>query len=205
MTKRITDLLLVVATAPLWIPLLLVIGFAVLIFLGRPILFRQTRAGRGGKPFRIIKFRTMRNLRDPNGELQEDSRRLIPFGQWLRSTSLDELPELLLILVGHMSLVGPRPLLMEYNSRYSAEQAVRLTVPPGLTGWAQINGRNTSSWEERFTQDAWYVNNRSWWLDLQILAQTVWLVFKRDGINAPGHATMPEFKPTLSDGHRPKS
>ncbi len=205
MTKRITDLFLVVATAPLWIPLILAIGFAVLIFLGRPILFRQTRAGRGGKPFRIIKFRTMRDSRDANGELQEDSRRLTPFGQWLRSTSLDELPELLLILAGHMSLVGPRPLLMEYNLRYSAEQAVRLTIPPGLTGWAQINGRNTSSWEERFAQDVWYVKNRSWWLDLRILAQTVSLVFKRDGINAPGHTTMPEFKPTLSDGHRPKS
>ncbi len=205
MLKRVIDLVLLVLTVPLWFPLLVITAIAVRIFLGSPVFFHQIRAGQDGRPFCLIKFRTMRDLRGPDGTLLEDSLRLTPFGIWLRSTSLDELPELLLVLLGKMSLVGPRPLLLEYNARYSAEQSLRLQALPGLTGWAQINGRNTTTWNDRFALDAWYVKNRSWWLDLKIIARTVSLVLRREGVNAPGHATMKEFKPELTAGHPPKS
>lgn len=161
--------------------------------LGSPVFFTQIRPGLCGKPFRMIKFRTMNDARDSNGQLLPDSERLTLLGSFLRSSSLDELPELLNVLKGEMSLVGPRPLLMEYLPLYSQEQARRHEVRPGVTGWAQINGRNAISWEEKFVLDVWYVNNRSLWLDIKILFLTVKKVLVRDGINAEGEATMPKF------------
>ncbi|MFN4034209.1 MAG: sugar transferase [Fimbriimonadales bacterium] len=182
--------LLLIAFAPL------LIGLALLVWrqLGRPILFRHVRPGLLGKPFVIYKFRTMTNARDAQGNLLPDSERLTPFGKWLRATSLDELPELLNVLKGEMSLVGPRPLLMEYLERYTPEQARRHEVKPGITGWAQIHGRNALSWDEKFKLDVWYVDNWSLWLDIKILWRTLWIVLKREGISAEGHATMPEFR-----------
>ncbi|MFN7015818.1 MAG: sugar transferase [Fimbriimonadales bacterium] len=182
--------LLLIALAPL------LIGLALLVWrqLGRPILFRQARPGLHGKPFVMYKFRTMTEARDAHGNPLPDSERLTPFGRWLRATSLDELPELLNVLKGEMSLVGPRPLLMEYLERYTPEQARRHEVKPGITGWAQIHGRNALSWEEKFQLDVWYVDNWSLWLDVKILWRTVWIVLKREGISAEGHATMPEFR-----------
>ena len=161
---------------------------------GKPVLFRQVRPGLSGKPFTMIKFRTMTDDRDPDGKLLPDSQRLSNFGRFLRATSLDELPELWNVLKGDMSLVGPRPLLMEYLPLYSPEQARRHEVRPGITGWAQVNGRNAISWEEKFALDVWYVDNKTLWLDLKILWLTVIKVFKRDGIAAQGEATMPKFK-----------
>lgn len=160
----------------------------------RPILFHQLRAGLYGRPFWLYKFRTMTDARDSNGRLLPDEQRLTRFGRWLRSTSLDELPELWNVLKGDMSLVGPRPLLVEYLDRYSPEQARRHEMKPGLTGWAQVNGRNALSWEEKFRLDVWYVDNWSIWLDFKILWLTLVKVLTRDGISAHGHATMPEFK-----------
>lgn len=170
-----------------------IIAFLVLIKLGSPVLFRQIRPGLHGKPFVLYKFRTMTDARDEDGNLLPDELRLTPFGKFLRSTSLDELPELFNVLKGDMSLVGPRPLLMQYLDRYTPEQARRHEVKPGITGWAQINGRNALSWEEKFELDVWYVDNWSIWLDLKILLLTVLKVIKREGIHADGHATMPEF------------
>ena len=161
--------------------------------LGSPVLFRQTRPGLHGKPFQMIKFRTMRDAIGPDCQPLPDSERMTPFGSFLRSASLDELPELWNVLKGDMSLVGPRPLLMEYLPLYSPEQARRHEVRPGVTGWAQVNGRNALSWEEKFRMDVWYVDNRSFWLDLKILALTVKKVFVREGISAAGEATMPRF------------
>jgi lipopolysaccharide/colanic/teichoic acid biosynthesis glycosyltransferase len=161
--------------------------------MGRPVLFRQARPGLHGKPFVMYKFRTMRDLRDAEGNLLPDEARLTPFGRWLRTTSLDELPELVNVLRGEMSLVGPRPLLMEYLERYTPEQARRHEVKPGITGWAQIHGRNNLSWEERLRLDVWYVDHWSLWLDLKILWRTLWMVLRREGISAQGHATMPRF------------
>ena len=166
---------------------------------GRPVHFIKTLQKRPGfreKIFELIKFRTMTDVRDETGRLMADDRRLTPFGRWLRSTSLDELPELINILKGEMSLVGPRPLLVQYLPRYSAEQKRRHEVKPGLTGWVQVNGRNALSWEEKFKLDVWYVDNRTFWLDLKILALTVWQVLARRGISAEGHATMPPFEGT---------
>lgn len=161
--------------------------------LGRPALFRQLRPGLWGKPFEIIKFRTMTDARAPDGQLLPDAERLTAFGRFLRASSLDELPGLWSVLKGDMSLVGPRPLLMDYLPLYSAEQSRRHEVRPGITGWAQINGRNALSWDEKFKLDVWYVDNRSLWLDIKILWLTVRKVLVRDGINAAGEATMPRF------------
>jgi lipopolysaccharide/colanic/teichoic acid biosynthesis glycosyltransferase len=191
--KRLFDLVAVVLTAPVWVGACAVLAVLVALKLGRPVLFRQTRPGLLGKPFILLKFRTMTDQRDAGGKLLPDEKRLLPFGAWLRATSLDELPELINVLKGEMSLVGPRPLLMQYLSRYSPRQARRHEVRPGLTGWAQVNGRNAVSWEEKFEMDVWYVENRTFWLDVRILAMTVAAVFDRRGINAPGSATAPEF------------
>lgn len=193
--KRIFDLVAVVLTAPFWLPLLVVLALLIRVKLGSPVLFRQKRPGLNEKIFELVKFRTMTDERDTTGGLLPDASRLTPFGKWLRSTSLDELPELLNVLKGEMSLVGPRPLLVAYLSRYSTEQRQRHEVPPGLTGWAQVNGRNALGWQEKFALDVWYARNRTFWLDLRILFRTVWQVVSRQGISAPGDATMPEFHP----------
>ena len=192
--KRVLDLLLILLTAPLWGPLFLVTWIVVLACLGRPAFFRQRRAGRGGKPFAIIKFRTMTEARDAEGGLLPDAARLTPCGRRLRSLSLDELPGLLNVLRGDMSLVGPRPLPLRYVERYSPEQARRLEVMPGITGWAQVNGRNQLDWDRRFAHDVWYVDHRSLWLDLRILGMTLLTVFRREGIAGEGSATMHEFR-----------
>ena len=175
-------------------PLLALLSVLVRVKLGSPVLFRQLRPGRFGVPFTIYKLRSMTDARDAKGELMPDSVRLTKFGEFLRRTSLDELPELLNVLKGDMSLVGPRPLLTEYLSRYSPEQARRHDVLPGITGWAQINGRNAISWERKFAADLWYVDHLSLRLDIWILFVTMWRVVRREGISQPHHATMPEFK-----------
>ena len=161
--------------------------------LGSPILFRQQRPGLRGRLFTLYKFRTMTGARDAGGTLLPDAQRLTPFGRFLRSTSLDELPELFNVLKGDMSLVGPRPLLVQYLDRYTPRQARRHEVRPGITGWAQINGRNTLKWEEKFELDVWYVDHESLGLDVRILLLTIWKIFKREGITQPGRATMEEF------------
>lgn len=161
--------------------------------LGSPVFFRQPRPGLHGKPFEMVKFRTMTDARGSDGVLLSDAERLTPFGSLLRATSLDELPELWNVLKGDMSLVGPRPLLMEYLPLYSPEQARRHEVRPGVTGWAQVNGRNAIGWEQKFAQDVWYVQNQSFWLDVKILFLTMKKVLSKDGISAEGEATMPKF------------
>ena len=186
--KRTLDCALILLTAPLWGALFALVALAVKICNGSPIFFKQLRAGRGGRPFTILKFRTMRS-----GE-GTDLERTTSLGNFLRRTSLDELPQLLNILKGDMSLVGPRPLPTAYVPRYSPEQARRLEVRPGLTGWAQVNGRNALSWEEKFKYDVWYVENQSLWLDIRILWKTLAAVFTSRGINATASETMPEFK-----------
>lgn len=194
--KRLFD---IVASAVLLIllsPLLAALALLVRTKLGSPVLFRQTRPGRGGKPFKMLKFRTMTDARGPDGELLPDTDRLTTFGRFLRSSSLDELPELWNVLKGDMSLVGPRPLLMEYLPLYSPEQARRHMVRPGITGWAQINGRNAISWEQKFAHDVWYVDNNSIWLDLKIIVQTITKVMQQSGISAHGEVTMPRFTGT---------
>lgn len=193
MFKRLFDLVLVaVGLLLLAIPVLL-LARMVRSRLGSPIFFRQVRPGKHGVPFEMVKFRTMTDARGSDGLLLPDEQRLTPFGRWLRATSLDELPELWNVLKGQMSLVGPRPLLMEYLPLYSPEQARRHDVPPGVTGWAQINGRNALSWDEKFALDVWYVDNRTWLLDVKILWLTVRKVLVREGISAAGEATMPRF------------
>lgn len=172
---------------------LLVLAFLVAVKLGWPVVFMQVRPGLHGKPFRMVKFRTMTDERAADGELLPDALRLTPFGRKLRASSLDELPELWNVLKGEMSLVGPRPLLMEYLPLYSSEQARRHEVRPGITGWAQVNGRNAISWEDKFSLDVWYVDHQSLWLDLKILWMTVRKVLMRDGISAQGEATMSRF------------
>jgi len=191
--KRGFDLVLAASALVIASPLLLLIALLVRVRLGAPVLFTQQRPGLHGRPFTLYKFRTMRDLRAADGKLLPDADRLTAFGRWLRSTSLDELPELFNVLKGDMSLVGPRPLLMEYLDRYTPHQARRHEVRPGITGWAQVNGRNALSWEARFDLDVWYVEQCSLWLDLRILALTFWKVLKREGISQGGHATMPEF------------
>jgi sugar transferase EpsL len=176
-------------------PLLTVLSLLVWMSMGRPILFRQKRPGRFAKPFILLKFRTMLEQCDANGKLLSDGERLTRVGRFLRATSLDELPQLCNVLRGDISLVGPRPLLMEYLLRYSPEQARRHEVMPGITGWAQINGRNALTWDEKFALDTWYVDRWSLWLDLKILSFTVLRVLRRDGISNQDHATMPEFSP----------
>ncbi len=178
--------------ALLW-PVMLGVALAVRLKLGRGVLFRQVRPGLGGRPFTMYKFRTMREAAGPDGTPLPDCERLTPLGRFLRSTSLDELPELYNVLRGDMSLVGPRPLLMQYLERYTPQQARRMEVRPGITGWAQVRGRNALSWEERFALDVWYVDNRSLLLDLRILLMTVASVARREGVCQPGHATMAEF------------
>jgi lipopolysaccharide/colanic/teichoic acid biosynthesis glycosyltransferase len=175
-------------------PLLAVLALAVRVDLGSPVLFRQVRPGMDGRPFTLVKFRTMRHAKDAAGRELPDAERLTAFGRILRSTSLDELPELWNVLKGEMTLVGPRPLLMEYLPLYTAEQARRHEVRPGITGWAQINGRNALSWEEKFALDVWYVDNRSFVLDLKILFRTVVRVFARQGISGSGQATVERFR-----------
>ncbi len=175
---------------------LLVLTWLVRRKLGRPVFFRQVRPGLHGKPFEMVKFRTMTDERRPDGQLLPDAERLTPFGRFLRATSLDELPELWNVIKGDMSLVGPRPLLMEYLPLYIPAQARRHEVRPGITGWAQVNGRNAISWEEKFKLDVWYVDNRSIWLDIKILWLTVRKVLVRDGISAQGEATMTKFTGT---------
>ncbi len=194
--KRLLDLAAGTAAALLLSPLMAVIALLVAWRLGRPVLFRQQRPGLHGRPFLMLKFRTMTDARDAKGEPLPDAMRLTPFGRFLRSSSLDELPEIFNVLKGEMSLVGPRPLLMEYLPRYSPEQARRHLVKPGITGWAQVNGRNAISWEERFRLDAWYVDHHNLLLDLRILWRTLVQVIRRDGISAAGHATMPDFTGT---------
>lgn len=192
-SKRLLDLCLTIPGLVLLSPILLIVALLVWIFHGHPILFRQTRPGYKGQPFRVYKFRTMSNARDAQGHLLPDAERLTPFGRFLRASSLDELPELLNVLKGEMSLVGPRPLLMQYLERYNPEQARRHDVLPGLTGWAQINGRNAISWEEKFRLDVWYVDHWSLGLDIKILLLTLWKTLQCQGINQPGHATAEEF------------
>lgn len=193
MIKRVFDVFVSGGALLVLFPLLVLLAVVVAAKLGRPVLFSQLRPGLGGKPFRMVKFRTMTDQRDANGELLPDSERMTSFGRFLRSTSLDELPELWNVLKGDMSLVGPRPLLMSYLSLYSQEQYRRHDVRPGVTGWAQINGRNAISWEAKFKLDVWYVDNRSFWLDLKILFLTVKKVLVRDGISSEGEVTMAPF------------
>ena len=191
--KRLFDLILSLFMLILLSPVMLIIALLVRVRLGKPVLFSQERPGRHGQLFRLYKFRTMRDLFDAEGKPLPDEERLTPFGHFLRASSLDELPELINVLKGEMSLVGPRPLLVAYLDRYTPEQARRHEVLPGITGWAQVNGRNALSWEDKFRLDVWYVDNQSLWLDLKILFLTLWKAIKREGINAPGSATAPEF------------
>jgi sugar transferase EpsL len=197
--KRTFDVTASLAALLLLSPLLLATALLVRVCIGSPVLFRQTRPGLGGRPFEVLKFRTMTQERDADGVLLPDEARLTRVGKLLRASSLDELPELLNILRGEMSFVGPRPLLMEYLPLYSPEQAKRHCVRPGLTGWAQVKGRNAIGWEEKFALDTWYVDHRSFWLDLTILALTAWTVVRREGISAEGEATMPAFRGTLRE------
>lgn len=193
MIKRLFDIIASTIGLLLLAPVIAVVAFQIRRKLGSPVLFRQVRPGKDGQPFEMIKFRTMRDAIDQDGNPLPDSERMTPFGAFLRATSLDELPELWNVLKGDMSLVGPRPLLMEYLPLYSKEQYRRHEVRPGVTGWAQVNGRNAISWEDKFKLDVWYVDNRSLWLDLKIIYLTVKKVLVRDGISAEGEATMSKF------------
>ncbi len=196
--KRLFDFVVAGLGLLILFPVMLVVALLIRRRLGSPVLFRQVRPGVSGKPFRMVKFRTMRDALDAQDNPLPDDQRMTPFGAFLRASSLDELPELWNVLKGDMSLVGPRPLLMEYLPLYSAEQYRRHEVRPGVTGWAQINGRNALSWEDKFKLDVWYVENRSFWLDLKILFLTVKKVIRKDGISAAGEATMSKFS-----GNRP--
>jgi lipopolysaccharide/colanic/teichoic acid biosynthesis glycosyltransferase len=191
--KRAFDVVAAAAALSILAVPMLAIAGAVRVCLGKPVLFTQLRPGRHDIPFRLIKFRTMRDAVDAEGRPLPDEERLTSLGHWLRAASLDELPQLWNVLRGDMSLVGPRPLLMEYLPLYSPEQARRHEVRPGITGWAQVNGRNLLSWEEKFELDVWYVDHASLWLDLKIIALTAWKTLRRDGISQEGHATMPDF------------
>ncbi len=192
--KRLFDLVVAGTMLVLAVPLLAIVGLMVRIKLGSPVLFTQVRPGLHGRPFQMVKFRTMTDQRDSSGQLLPDEVRLTSFGKFLRATSIDELPELWNVLKGDMSLVGPRPLLMRYLQLYTPEQARRHEVLPGITGWAQVNGRNALSWEEKFVLDVWYVDNRSFVLDMRILLMTVTRVLRSDGISQDGHATTGEFQ-----------
>ncbi|HEY5669036.1 MAG TPA: sugar transferase [Anaerolineales bacterium] len=199
LSKRLLDLLLTIPGLVLVSPVLLLIALMVRIIHGKPVLFRQLRPGYRGQPFYVYKFRTMTEDHDEVGNLLPDTHRLTALGRFLRTTSLDELPELFHVLAGKMSLVGPRPLLMQYLDRYTPEQARRHDVLPGITGWAQVNGRNAITWEDKFRFDVWYVDNWSLWLDIKILAVTLWKVLKREGISQPGRATADEFMGSKRD------
>lgn len=191
--KRIFDVLVSGTMLLLLSPLLAVISLLVYIKLGSPVLFRQERPGKNGQPFYLVKFRSMLDVMDCDGKMLPDEFRMTPLGSFLRSSSLDELPDLLNVLKGEMSLVGPRPLLMRYLPLYTEEQFRRHEVLPGITGWAQVKGRNSISWEERFLLDVWYVDNQSFFLDMKILWMTLGTVLKREGVSAEGYSTMPEF------------
>lgn len=191
--KRSFDLILVIPVLVVLSPVFIILSILNAILLGVPVIYRQIRPGLHGKPFCIFKFRTMTDARDADGQLLPDGSRLTSFGRFLRSTSLDELPELFNILKGEMSLVGPRPLLMQYLPRYTREQSRRHETKPGLTGWAQVNGRNAISWEEKFQLDIWYVDNWSLALDIKIILLTIMKIIKREGITQEGRATMSEF------------
>ena len=194
MIKRLFDLFCAATGIILLTPCFICLSLAIAVNMGTPVLFRQVRPGLGGQSFTMLKFRTMRDAVDSFGGVLPDADRLTQLGQFLRASSLDELPELWNVLKGDMSLVGPRPLLLGYLPLYSTEQARRHEVRPGITGWAQVNGRNALSWEEKFVLDVWYVDNQSFWLDIKILARTVIAVFKRTGISNDGHVTMPPFQ-----------
>jgi len=200
--KRLFDLFATILVLCLLSPLLVLIAILVLIFHGKPIIFHQIRPGLKGSPFKLYKFRTMTNAHNFDGTLLPDEQRITRLGHLLRSTSLDELPELINVLQGEMSLVGPRPLLMQYLERYSPEQARRHDVLPGITGWAQVNGRNAIDWENKFRFDVWYVDNWSIVLDIKILILTILKVLKREGINQPGHATAEEFMGNTNSTHK---
>jgi sugar transferase EpsL len=196
-TKRLLDLALAIPALIVLAPILALVALLVRTKLGAPVFFRQRRPGLHGRPFVLLKFRTMTDARDANGNLLPDSARLTPFGRFLRSSSIDELPELINVLRGEMSLVGPRPLLMEYLDRYTPEQMRRHDVLPGISGWAQINGRNRLEWGQKFALDIWYVEHQSLWLDLRIVAVTAWKILAREGISQPGQATAEEYKGSL--------
>jgi sugar transferase EpsL len=198
--KRLLDLVIAILALTMLAPLLGLVALLVRTKLGRPILFRQRRAGLGGVPFTLFKFRTMNDARDAEGELLPDEERLTRFGRVLRATSLDELPELINVLKSEMSLVGPRPLLLKYLELYTPEQFRRHKTLPGITGWAQINGRNAVTWEQKFEMDVWYVDNRSFQLDLKIIALTILKIVLREGISQAGHATAQEFKGSIGKG-----
>ena len=192
-SKRLFDILFALAWLVGFSPLLLLVALLIRLRLGSPIFFTHVRPGKDGLPFRMVKFRSMTDARDASGALLPDNARLTPFGKFLRSSSLDEFPEMLNVLFGHMSVVGPRPLLMEYVPLYDATQRRRLDVKPGVTGWAQINGRNALSWDEKFALDVWYVDNRGLLLDLRIVARTFFKVFARSGIDHSADRPMPRF------------
>jgi sugar transferase EpsL len=196
--KRTFDLVVVLPMLAIVAPVLAAIALLVRVKHGRPVLFRQIRPGFNGEPFTIYKFRTMLDLCDLQGNSLPDEERLTGFGRFLRRTSVDELPELFNVLKGEMSLVGPRPLLMKYLDRYTSAQMRRHEVKPGITGWAQVNGRNAITWEQKFQHDVWYVDHQSFWLDLRIIGLTLWKVLKREGISQPGQATAEEFNPQIT-------
>lgn len=196
MFKRFFDLTVVILAAPFWLPLLLLSAAATAWFCGRPVLFKQARGGKGGTVFHLYKLRTMTQETDANGELLPDEQRLTAVGKFMRSTSLDELPGLLNVLRGEMSLVGPRPFIADYLPLYTPEQARRHLVLPGITGWAQVNGRNAISWEQKFELDTWYVDHQSFWLDMKIFFLTAKKVLVKEGIGAEGTQTMPRFTGT---------
>lgn len=198
MSKRALDIVVSFIGLLVLSPLLAAIALIIRVKLGSPVLFKQIRSGMGGEPFQIWKFRTMTDHRDSQGNLLADKERMSAFGSFLRTASLDELPELINVLLGDMSVVGPRPLLMQYLDRYTPEQARRHRARPGITGWAQINGRNALSWEEKFQLDVWYVDHWSLWLDIKIILMTIRKVFLREGISAAGEPTMPEFNPQIT-------
>ncbi|MFP3123375.1 sugar transferase [Ectobacillus funiculus] len=198
--KRLFDLITSLLFLVLLLPITIIVAIFVRIKLGSPIIFKQQRPGLHGKPFYLYKFRTMTDAKGPNGKLLPDHIRLTSFGKFLRKCSLDEVPQLINVVKGDISLVGPRPLLMEYLPLYSKEQAKRHDVRPGITGWAQVNGRNSISWDEKFKLDVWYVKNQSFLLDMKILFLTVIKVFKSEGINQSGHVTMEAFTGTKSSG-----
>lgn len=194
------DLFLTIPALILLAPVFILVAMLVRIKLGSPVFFQQRRPGLGGKPFSLFKFRSMNDGRDRQGDLLPDAERLTRFGRFLRSSSLDELPELINVLKHDMSLVGPRPLLMKYLELYTPDQVRRHETLPGITGWAQVNGRNALSWEEKFAFDVWYVDHQSFWLDVKIIAFTIVNLIRREGISQPGHATAQEFKGSLRKG-----
>lgn len=198
--KRIFDIVIGGSALVCLAPVMGIVAIAIYLSMGRPVLFRHIRPGYKGAPFTLLKFRTMTEARDAGGLYLSDEARLTSIGKIIRRMSLDELPQLWNVLKGEMSLVGPRPLLMRYLDRYSPEQARRHEVKPGITGWAQVNGRNAVSWEEKFEKDVWYVDHWSMWLDLRIVAETIWNVVHRRGINQPGMATAEEFRGTRGEG-----